>query len=140
MDKKQRVHIKQEKVILKLLYKKGVLIKESLGIEDIGWDYSLRHKKKRLRKNSANKYIGHRYIPVLHFYWFDYWGEGDSREFIEMMIDWFWYIKCDNNYFDCRGMPKIKRPSRKDLITYLRSLPNVNNDFKINELLKVKLD
>lgn len=140
MDKNQRVHIKQEKVILKLLYKKGIMIKESLGIDDIGWEDSRRYKKKRLRKNSKNKYSGHRYTPVLNFYWVDYWGEGDGRELIEMMIDWYWFIKCTNNDFDLMGMPKVKGPNRKEFIKYLRTLPNVNNDFKINDLLKVRLD
>lgn len=138
MNKSERKYIKQEKMILKLICKKGLMIKEDIGISAIGWASSVRGKKIRLRKNSKNKYNGWRWLSSLNYYTFDYWGEGDECSLIDMLIYRYWFES--TTVFDDCGMPLDKVPTREEYIKYLRSLPNINNDSRINSLLKISYE
>ncbi len=130
MKKYIKKHLKTEKRIVKLLYKKGFL-KENLS--DLGWEYLLKGKKGRKRKGNVYKFSD--WLPEIHFYTQDYWGEYDSHSIIDHFADLLWFENSKEQ--DDYGLPLEKQMSDKQLINYLNSLTTKVNDSKINKILRV---
>lgn len=130
ISKKHRVSVKQEKVILKLLYRKGFAV---FGLDPNKWDLTD---------------LFWEWYDDLHpmtYYPIGCYDELGERQFIidvcdsievDMCIDRkaFEYMDSD---IDMSKMVRFK--SWKSFIKYLRSLPTVKHDSKINKLLKVTL-
>lgn len=131
MKKYIKKHLKDEKRILKLMYKKGILDKE-FDLKECGWEYLFRGHKTRRRKGT---YGGSDWLPEFHVFWTDYWGEGDSRSVINTFIENIWFE--NSTIQDDMGCPSENPLSKIDLIKYLQSLPTVNFDSKINKYLRV---
>lgn len=132
MKKKIRIHLKTEKVIVKLLYKKGLLEED---LSDIGWEYFSKYGMKRRRKRNGRKYRISLYLPELFVFSTDYWGEGIETPVVNTHKHNHWYNTSKN--LDEDNYPLDKELSKKNFIKYLRSLPNKRNDNKINKILKV---
>lgn len=139
MKKYIKQHIKEEKQIVRLLYRKGFIKPKEL--KTLGWDYCTQGKRGRKRKGKRN-YSYSDYLPEVHYYWFDsYAGYGDSRSVIDYIIEKLWW---DNHNNDCDfgetgnstyGTSSFKYNGREWFIKYLKSLPTVRCDSKINKYL-----
>jgi len=81
MKKYIKKHLKDEKRILKLMYRKGIFDMLKIELKSLGWEYLLSGKRLRKRKGKR-KYSYTEYLPELHTYSTDYWGETDSRSVI----------------------------------------------------------
>lgn len=130
-------HIKTEKRIIKLLFRKGLLHDNKINIDSLGWEALKRVKRQRKRDH---EYVFHDYLPELHGYTVDYWGEGDSYGVVDLILDWLYWENSIPNTADestC-GYPEstFKCKSRKWFIKYLESLPTRFTSCKINEVLR----
>lgn len=134
MKKYIKKHLKDEKRILKLMYKKGIFDLLNIDIKNLGWEYLLCGKTKRVRKGK-NIYDYKDYLPQLHEWTKDYWGEGDSFSIVGMLKDYLFWETAEQ--FDIEsGFPlNQKYPTTKTLINYLNKLRTVNNDSKFNKFL-----
>jgi hypothetical protein len=136
MKKYIKKHLKDEKRILKLMYKKGIFETLGINLKDLGWEYLLYGKRQRRRKGK-NKYAFRECLPELHVYTQDYWGEGDSNSVIGILKDHIYFGDTDIYDYDEEGFPiNSKFPKINDVINYLLKLPTKNNDSKFNHLLK----
>ena len=136
MRKAKRLWIKQEKRIVKLLYRKG-LIRPDIKIKDLYWQEYHSTNKRYRSKNKKYKFT--EYMPEIFFGTCDYWGEWDDHSIVYDVLDglyWKHTIPSDTNNGD---YPKstFKYNGRQWFINYLNTLPTVNFDNKINKLLKV---
>jgi hypothetical protein len=137
MKKYIRKHIKDEKRILKLMYKKGIINKLINDIEDCGWGYLLKGNRQRSRKGSFNFYD---YLPEFHLHTTDYWGDGDSRTLVDIFRE---NVMMENaEYCEVKGYINLNKSviNTKGLIKYLNLLPTVINDNKFNKYLKVSCE
>lgn len=128
-----RTHIKQEKRILKLMYKKGIFDLLRVDIKRLGWEFLLEGRKGRRRKG---EYSFSDYLPQLHSYTCDYWGEWDSDSIISNYQEYlFWTTGSE---FTDMGYPEDGLIlNRHQLIKYLKALPIKRNDSKFNSILKI---
>ncbi len=134
MKKYIKKHLKDEKRILKLMYKKGIFELLRIKLEDLGWEYFLYGKRQRRRKGK-NKYAFRECLPELHEWTQDYWGEGDSHSVVGSFREhlfWETTTEYDENNFSSNGTIF----SNQKLIEHLKSLPTKNNDSKFNRFLK----
>ncbi len=132
MKKYIKKHLKDEKRILKLMYKKGIF--ETLGIDlkDLGWEYLLTGKRLRKRKDKR-EFSFHEYLPELHIFTKNYWDEGDSYSVVKCLKDYIYFTETDN---DEDGFPlNTKYPENRDIINYLLKLPTKRNDNNFNKFL-----
>lgn len=140
MKKYIKKHLKDEKRILKLMYKKGLFKTLGININHLEWEYLLSGKRKRRRKGKK-KYASKEYLPELHEWTQDYWGEGDCHSIVSVMKDHIFWIDTDPNDYEEYGYPKnAKFPKTKDVIDFLLKLPTINNDSKFNIFLKRSLE
>lgn len=129
MSKAQKIFRKQEKRIVKLLYKKGLIT--DFSISEFYWceHRSLRHWK-------SHKPL---YVPEVYFgSGPDYWGEYDEHELVYTIINrlYFENLKKDT---DATGAPQessFKYKGRRWFINYLKKLPTKVSDNKINRVVK----
>jgi len=136
MKKYIKKHLKDEKRILKLMYKKGIFEQLGIKLDNLGWEYLLYGKRKRRRKDK-NKYAFRECLPELHEFTQDYWGEGDSHSVVGILKDNIYFGSTDIYDYDEDGFPiNSKFPKTNDVINYLLKLPTVNNDSKFNRFLK----
>jgi len=133
MRKYIRKHLKDEKRILKLMYRKGIFELLKININSVSWEYLLRGRKGR-RGKGRSKYGIRQYIPELHTFWTDYWGEGDSCSVIENFKNHLHWEGCGE--VDEVGFPTSKYPTKEYLFKYLKSLPTIKNDSKFNIVLR----
>jgi hypothetical protein len=135
MKKYIRKHLKDEKRILKLMYKKGIFEILRINLKHLGWEYLLYGKRQRRRKGK-NKYAFRECLPELHEWTQDYWGEGDSHSVINSFKEHlFW--ETAKEFDEESGFPvNHKYPKNRFLIEYLTKLPTKNNDSKFNIFLK----
>lgn len=137
MSTKLRIWKKQEKRIVKLLYKKGFL--ETFKLSKLYWEefHPLHRKKKRIK--NGIKYGGNVYAPEIHYSTVDYWGECDEHSLVAYIIDLlYWENAIENTVTeDSFGYPDsdFKFKGRLWFINYLESLPTKRTDSKINKLL-----
>ena len=134
MSKYIRKHIKDEKRILKLMYKKDIFKLLKIDFNKCAWEYLTLGKKLR-RGIKRRVYSGHVYLPQLHSYSCDYWGEWDSFSVINSFQDYLmWQLSKD---FDDNGFPiNAKYLNNKEMIKYLSKLKTVVNNGKFNKMLK----
>jgi hypothetical protein len=134
MKKYIRKHIKDEKRILKLMYKKGIINELVNDIEDCGWAYLLKGNRQRSRNGSFNFYD---YLPEFHLHTTDYWGDGDSRSLVNVFRENIMMANAD--FCVVKGLIKVNKSveDAKGLIKYLNSLPTTIRDNKFNKYLKV---
>lgn len=128
--KKYRHNFKQDKRILKLLYRTGLLEEYHIPIDEIYWD--------TLRR-IGNK--GYKYIQTPCHCTFDYWGECDDYCIIDRVMECLFYANVDRNPMDFDEEPRLVSSvyikTREQLIDYLKSLPVKKSDSKINKTLKL---
>ncbi len=135
MKKYIKKHIKDEKRILKLMYKKGFFETLGINLENVAWEYLLYGKRQR-RIKGKNKYAFRECLPELHVWTQDYWGEGDSSSVIGILKDHIYFGNTDIYDYDEDGFPlNSKFPETNDVINYLLKLPTKNNDSKFNKFL-----
>lgn len=130
---------KQEKRIIRLLYRKGLLPVE---VSQLYWaSYKPTNKKYR---NKGSKFSWSGYRDEAYYCTYDYWGECNEHPVIDEFIEvTTWGNIPDGVIKDCDDMWKVYSLStfqykgRKWLIKYLSLLPTVNCDSKINKALKI---
>jgi hypothetical protein len=141
----KRTWIKQEKRIVRLLYRKGLL--GDFKIRDLYWaEYNWFRSRKY--KSKTNSYDGKRYkypiyMPEVHYYTSDYWGEGDEHSIVGTVLDHLYWDNIDEENFDPTSGEWPKSlfncgMSREQFIKYLSKLPTKVSDNKINKILKTK--
>ncbi|MBS4028333.1 MAG: hypothetical protein KGZ58_06815 [Ignavibacteriales bacterium] len=134
MKKYIRKHLKDEKRVLMLMYKKGIF--ELLGIDYncLSWEYLKYGKRQRKRPNNTRPYFDT--LPELHVWSQDYWGEGDSHSVVDSLKQYlFWETAKEID--EESGFPiNHKYPTTKFLIHYLNELPTKNSNSKFNRVLK----
>lgn len=133
----QRKWVKQEKRIVKLMYRKGLI---DHYLEMLSWGELTCLDSKR-----KNMFV---YLPEIVYWTCDYWGEWDEHRLVDGVIDDI--IWSDADYEELEGVYNpygliekskyIHLKSRKRFIEYLESLPTVRNDHKINWILKCTLN
>lgn len=144
MKKHIKLWIKQEKRIVKLIYKKGFL--NNFKIKDLYWA-SYRTTGKRY-KSKEKKYRWTEFYPEVHYSTTDYWGECDEHSVVGKIQETLYWTHIDERNWNPNSgeMPKslfrfIGPKHRKKFIKYLEKLPNKLNDNKIKKVInKIKLD
>lgn len=132
----KRRWIKQEKQIVYLLYRKGFL--KDFKVKDFYWaEYNWFNKK--LRKSKDGKYRYPIYMPEVHYFTTDYWGESDEHSIVRHVLDMLHWEHIDTTNWDSDSgeWPKstFKRMNRRQFIHYLKKLPTKVGDNKINKVL-----
>lgn len=138
----KRKWVKDEKRIVRLLYRKGFL--KDFKVDELYWaEYNWFNRKKY--KSKPNSYDGkcYRYpvyMPEVHYCTTDYWGESDEHSIVSHVLDLLHWSNIDTTYWDGESdvFPKSSFPkmSRKQFIKYLENLPTKVSDNKIKKILK----
>lgn len=137
--KVKRKWVKDEKRIVRLLYRKGFL--KDFKVTDFYWaEYNWFNKKKR--KSSCGKYSYPVYMPEVHYFTTDYWGESDEHSIVSHVLDALHWGNIDTTDWDEESgeFPKstFRKMTRPQFIKYLQALPTKVSDNKINKILKQK--
>lgn len=134
--KKTLVFVKQEKRIVRLLWRKGLL--KNYKLRDLYWAEFRRIGGGRRRKG---KYRISKYVPEVHYSTSDYYGESDEHSLVSSVIEELYWKHADTDNWDsCSGeWPKSSFPnmSRVEFIAWLAALPTVTTSTKINKVLRV---
>lgn len=137
--KTNRVWNKQEKRIVRLLYRKGF----DINLSNLYWASYKETGKKYRHKGSTFSFSGYR--DEVYFCTWDYWGECDEHPLVDRFIEvTTWENIPDDVLKNCDDMWKVYSLSnfqykgRKWLIKYLSALPTVRCDSKINKILRIK--
>lgn len=137
--KTNRVWNKQEKRIVKLLYRKGF----DIDLSNLYWASYKKTGKKYRHKGSTFSYPGYR--DEVYFCTWDYWGECYEHSLVDSFIEMTtWGNIPDDVLKNCDDMWKVyslsnsRYKDRKRLIKYLSALPTVRCDSKINKILRVR--
>lgn len=135
----KRKWVKDEKRIVRLLYQKGFL--KDFKITDFYWaEYYWYNKRKR--KSRCGKYSFPVYMPEIHFFTTDYWGESDEHSIVSYVLDVLHWSNIDTTDWDetsgCFPKSTFPKMSRSEFIKYLKTLPTKVSDKKINKVLKRK--
>lgn len=135
---------KQEKQIIRLLYRKGIISPED--IKGYYWEsFKISGKRYRLKgKYSGRKFDG--YLDEVYYCTFDYWGEMYEHPVVDGIIDKLTWagVTLDLNQVDVDDVCKVlasssfKYQGRRWFIRYLKALPTVRCDSKINEILMIR--
>ncbi len=131
MVKSIRKWVKDEKRIVRLLYRKG-LIKET----DLYWA-EYRHSGRTI-KSPNGKYRHTVYFPEVHYCTTDYWGECDEHSIVDSILDnMHWSdLKPWDEKESTYPESNFKYKGRAWFIRYLSKLKTVRNDSEINSILK----
>jgi len=140
----KRTWIKQEKRIVRLLYRKGLL--GDFKIRDLYWaEYNwFKSRKYKVKNLISGKIYKHPiYMPEVHYYTTDYWGEGDEHSIVGTVLEHLHWVNVDDEDWDPTSgeWPKSTfnwDTSREQFIKYLSKLPTKVSDNKINKILKTK--
>lgn len=133
MDKKYLLYKKQEKRIVKLMYRKGL-------IDDLDFDnlYFIEDEKYKWINGKCYK----KTFPKVFYGQREYWGEWDEWSVVEMVVNDIIYKEYDYDFDNMndaiQSVNMIKNPSRQKLIKYLSGLKNKYHDSKINKILIFK--
>lgn len=134
--KQIRKWIKEEKRIIKLMYQKGLL--DKIDSLDAFYFAEYKHTSKRYKSGKYRWYV---YLPEIHFCTRDYWGEYDEHGVIDTLlqdIHWEGYIGPEFNEDGTLSKDEeftSKWLKRSEIIPYLKSLPTIKKDCKINKIL-----
>jgi hypothetical protein len=132
--------IKEEKQLVRLLYRKGFL---SRKVNDLYWaEYHFTGKK---IKYKGCKFSHTLYFPEVHYCTVDYWGEADEHSIVDELFQTLWWDHAETSNWDNTSgewpTSSFKIVSRRKLIKYLRKLPTKISDNKINKILnKINFD
>ena len=137
--KENRLWVKQEKRIVKLLYRKGLL--NDFKVSDFYWaEYRWMNRKKY--KSKYSEYRFPIYKPEVHYMTTDYWGESDEHGIVDTIIGHFYWSNVDEENWDSTSgeYPQSTFPkmTREQFIKYLDKLPTKVKDNKINKILKTQ--
>lgn len=137
--KSNRVWNKQEKQIVRLLYRKGLL--------QICLIYIGRHieRQESRYKNKGSSFIWRGYLDEVYYCTWNYWGECDEHPLIDEIIDNLIekgipdsvFEDCGYDYYKAIKHSSFQYKGRRWFIKYLKGLPTVRCDSKINKLLKI---
>lgn len=139
----KRKWVKDEKRIVRLLYRKGFL--EDFKLNELYWaEYHWYRKKTRVYKHKdGNKYRYPVYMPEVHYSTTDYWGETNEHSVVSYVLDILYWGNIDTTDWDEESgeYPKSTFPkmNRYQFIKYLQKLPTKVSDNKINRVLKRSL-
>ena len=78
MDKEIQIWKKQEKRIVRLLYRKGLL--SDFKLSELYWEEY--HRLRSRKKKHSRKYKNSVYAPEVHYSTTDYWGECDEHSVV----------------------------------------------------------
>lgn len=132
-----RKHLKDEKRIIKLMYQKGIFEILGLKFTDLSWEFNRQGKMQRKR---GKKYAWRDYLPELHYWWSDYYGEYDSRSVVWSFKDYL-FFELGTGINEETGWPIGSNFfTNSELIEHLNKLPLKIKDSKINAILKVNYD
>lgn len=140
--KVKRKWVKEEKRIVRLLYRKGFL--EDFKVNELYWAeyYWFRKKTRRYKSVDGGKYRYPVYMPEVHYCTTDYWGESDEHSIVSHVLDVLYWGNIDTTDWDEESgeYPKstFRKMTRPQFIKYLQTLPTVVSDNKINQVLKRK--
>lgn len=137
-----RVWNKHEKRIVRLLYRKGLI---DMDISELYWESYRRSGKRYRNKKFTYGKLDNR-LDEIHFATFDYWGECDEYGLVSWIIE---QLTWDNvpdelndpmadDLWEVYHQSTFKYKGRRWFIRYLKSLPTVRCDSKINKVLKIK--
>ena len=132
----KRRWIREEKQIVYLLYRKGLL--KDFKIKDLYWaEYYMTSK---CYKSECGKYSHTVYMPEVHFSTSDYWGESDEHGIVDDVLQNLHWANIDTtNWSEDTGEyppSTFPRMTRGEFIKYLKKLPTLVPDRKINQVLK----
>lgn len=132
----KRRWIKEEKQLVYLLYRKGLL--KDFKLKDLYWAEHNWHNRKHYK--SSDGYRWPLYMPEIHFSTTDYWGEGDEHSIVENVIQHLYWEHIDTTNWDSDSgkyppstFPKM---TRGQFIKYLKKMPTKVGDKHINKILK----
>jgi len=143
----KRRWVKQEKRIVRLMYKKGLL--SEFNINDLYWAeyYWVRKKtyKTRAHHYGDKRYRFPVYMPEVHYWTTDYWGESDEHSVVDHVLEMLYWenVDTDNWDSDSGSYPQStfnRRMGRPQLIKWLNKLPTKVHDNKIKKILRNRLD
>lgn len=137
--KSNRVWNKQEKRIVRLLYRKGFLS----DMPDLYWA-SYKKTGKRY-KNKGSSFSWHGYLDEVYYCTWDYWGECDEHPLVDGIIGNLIdkdisdsvFKECGYDYRKAMKHSLFQYKGRRWFIKYLRGMPTVRCDSKINKILRV---
>lgn len=134
MKKYIKQHLKSEKRILKLLYRKGIINKSDF--KNLEWCYYLHGKRIRNRRNK-NKYHYVDYLPELCQWSTDYWGESDTHSWTSYFHSIIYWGNVE--YINDEYIPTIKSRiiTPQYMIKELKKMKDINKDSSFNKYLKV---
>lgn len=128
-----RVWKKQEKRIVRLLYRKGFL-KDYKVHELYMASYGTLRVQKKKHGRTYRKQI---YLPEVHYWTVDYWGECDEHSLVNSVLQNLYWDNVTGEK-DERGyyISAFKYKGRNWFIKYLKKFPTVRTDSKINKVFK----
>lgn len=132
----KRQWVKEEKITMRLLYKKGLL--EGFKIKDLYWQEYYYTKKHCKTKGGFCHCI---YMPEVYYSTTDYWGETDEHSVVDHVKQDLYWGAVDVSEMDEDGLPQSKFPrmNRRQFIAYLKRLPTKVNDRRINTILNKRV-
>ena len=138
--KSNRVWNKQEKRIVRLIYRKGLL---SLNTSDLYWA-SYKETGKRY-KNKGSSFIWSGYLDEVYYCTWDYWGDCNEHPLVDEIIDNLIeksipdnvFEECGYDYYKAMEHSSFQGKGRRRFIKYLEGLTTVRCDAKINKVLKI---
>jgi len=138
MYKSVRTWVKQEKRIVRLLYRKGLIDDFHFKVTDLYWASYKPNGRARKRRNSP-KYRFTTCYPEIHYCSTDYWGESDEHSIVGHIKETFYWTHIDERNWNPNNgeFPKtlFRHFDRMKFIKYLSSLPTKRGDNKINKIL-----
>lgn len=133
-----RPWVKQEKRIVKLMYRKGLI---DVDINDLYWEAYRRYSGKYNHNSNGI------YYPEIHFAVVDYWHEVDEIPLVSSFVEQrIWEGVPDDKLSklcqypdeeDIMSATSFKCKSKRWLLKWLKKQPNVRCDNKINKVLKI---
>lgn len=141
-SKINRTWNKQEKRIVRLLYRKGLI---GMDINELYWaSYKRSTDRYKDKRYPTRKWDN--YLDEVHYCTCDYWGECDEYGLVDGIIEKLIWDNVPEEINDPMSddmwyqynHSTFEHTTRKKFIRYLQSLPTVRCDNKINEVLKIK--
>jgi hypothetical protein len=139
----KRQWVKEEKRIVSLLYRKGLL--KDFKITDFYWAeyhwFRSRKYKSKTISYDGKRYSYPIYLPEVHYCTTDYWGESDEHSIIGTILDHLHWGNIDDENWDPTSGEYPKSTfnwsmSRRQFIKYLEKLPTKVSDRKIDKLIR----
>lgn len=116
-----------------------------MDISELYWEsyrrFGKRYKNKKFTYGKLDNYL-----DEIYFATFDYWGECDEHGLVSWIIKQLTWNNIPNQFYDpmaddlweVYNQSNFKFKGRRWFMRYLKSLPTVRCDSKINKVLKIK--